>query len=86
MEGIGSGFCDNVDYSAGDTSEFREIIVRLNLEFLDVVDDRGAIVVSEKCEVVDSIQQEHVASVSLSIHGGKNECTHCKTSPATASC
>ena len=86
VEGVGSGFCGNVDDSAGDTSEFREVIVRLKLELLDVVDDRRVVVVSEKREVVDSIQQEHVASVSLPIHGRKNEGTHCKTSPATASC
>ena len=86
VEGVCSGFCGNVDDSAGDTSEFREVIVRLKLELLDVVADRRVVVVSEKREVVDSIQQEHVASVSLSIHGRKNEGTHCKTSPATASC
>jgi len=82
---FGSSFRDNIDDSSGDASKFREVIVRLNLEFLDVVDDRRVVVVSKKREVIDAIQQEHVASVSLSIHGRESERSQSQPSPTTAS-
>ena len=68
---ISSACCDHVDDSAGDGAEFREVVVRLNLEFLYVVDDGSVVVVSQEREIIDSIKQEHVASVSLSIYRGK---------------
>ena len=69
---IGSSFRKHVDNAAGDAAKFRQIVVGLYLELLDVIDDGSIVVIPEKRQVVGAVQQKHVASVSLPVHCGKN--------------
>src|SRR3954451_17288256 len=84
MKSIGPLFGDDIHGSTNHPSHLSKVTVGLELEFLNVINNRRVIVVSKKRQVVDTIHQKHVASVSLSVHGGKSEGTQRTPSPATA--
>ena len=66
VEGVGAGLGSHVNDAANDAAELGEIVMRLNLELLDVVDNWRVVVVADKGEIVDAVKQEHVAAVALS--------------------
>src|SRR5579864_490438 len=68
-----SRFCGYVDDSPRDTAKLREVIVRLNLELLNVIDDGSVVIVSQEREIIAAVEQKHVASVSLPVDSRKAE-------------
>ena len=73
VEGVGAGLRGDVDDAARDLAELGEIVVGLDLELLDVVEDGRVVVVADEGEIVDAIEQEHVAAVTLAADGGEGE-------------
>lgn len=68
MKGVRPGFRYDVDDATSDIAELSLVIVRLDLELLDVIDDRGDRKGTEDdFRVVNSIEHEIVTAVLLSV-------------------
>src|SRR5580692_11209987 len=79
---VGSRFCGDVDDSPGDTTKLREVIVRLKLHFLNVIDDGSVVIVSQEREIIAAVEEKHVTSVSLPVDCWKTELANGKTPEA----
>src|SRR6266436_1453556 len=74
---VRAGFGYHVDDAAGDSTKLHFVVVRLNLEFLNFVYDGSDRVGREgHFRIVNAVQHEIVASVGLTIYGGKRETTN----------
>jgi hypothetical protein len=73
VEGVGAGLRSDVDDAADDAAELCEVVVRLYLELLDIVDDGGVVVVADEGEIVDTVEQEHVAAIALAADRGEGK-------------
>src|SRR4051812_5112088 len=85
MKSIGPLLGHDIHGSANHSADLSKVTVGLQLEFLNAIDNWSVIVVSKKRQVVDTIHQKHVASVSLPVHGGESEGTQRTPSPAAPS-
>src|SRR5260370_17457546 len=69
---VRAGLGSHVEDAAGDSTELHFVVVRLHLEFLNFVDDRGNRVGREgHFRIVNAVQHEIVAAVGLTIYGGE---------------
>src|SRR5579863_1211785 len=74
MEVIRSRLGDNVDHAPEHAAELCLIVVGIDLEFFDLIDDRGDCVSTlEGPLVVNAVHQEEVAAIRLPVNGGEDE-------------
>jgi len=73
MEVVGTTFGRDIDDASCDLAELSEIVVRLNFKFLDAVHDGRIIVVTQEAEVINSVEKEHIASITLTVDRRKGE-------------
>src|SRR5437016_6336453 len=81
---IGARLALYVDDPAQGTTKLSFVVVRLNLEFLNAINDRGnGIGAEESPLIVDPVQHEKIAAIALSIDGRESEggtFSHCAPS------
>ena len=74
VEVIGSRFGNHVYYAAEYASELRLIVVRIDFEFLDIVDyRRNRISTREALLIIQSIKEKQIAAVCLTVNGRKGK-------------
>src|SRR5581483_11406732 len=81
MEVVGARFCHYIDDSAQHSAKLRLVVVRVHLEFLDIVDDRRhRVSTAEAFLVVKSVDKEKIAAVRLAVDRWEREGTDCVAS------
>src|SRR5258705_9285248 len=75
MKLICAGLCDYIDDSTGNRPVFRTVCVGHHFEFLHFVDDGWNRIHTVKgTKITQTIREEVIASVTLSIDGGNHGC------------
>ena len=73
MKGVGPRLGDHVDDAAERGAEFRLVVVRVYLEFLNGIDDGRHDVSTHHSLVVDTVQHEEIAPIGLPVDGRKHK-------------
>ena len=63
----------DIDNAAQGAAICGTVVVRLNFEFLDVVDNGGNRVIPDKPVIRKTVEQKHIAAIALSVHRWEGE-------------